>query len=341
MNNDKELIEKLFSEYQHLFTPDEKAILIDNRPKDVELLFEKKLAEFRNDAAISNILAPNLCDYDNHGAEVLFFRLFSSVNRAKSRLLYAQSVSRMKYPSTHYTKRKGLDSYLLTYTLGGQGVLEYQGKRYDIKPGDAFLIDCRLPHFYYANSKEGWEYDIIHFNGLNMPEFFSVFTLHGAFCFSFDENSDLVRDLNALYDACSQLICSEFTVNMLLTCLLTRLIDVAQLAKQTNMPPWVEQAISHINLHFSNELTLEDIASTVNISKFYLAREFKRYTGQTVNEYLRTVRVNAAKSLLTSTDLPISLIAEKVGYSSQYHFISTFKAFEGKTPLQFRKQWTL
>lgn len=334
-----ELISQLFSEYKYLFTPEEEEILIRSDPGEVETLYQKKIGEFRNNAALSNILMPSLCDYDSRGTEVTFFRLFSSVKNVKSRLLYAQSVSTMKCPSTHYTKRTNLDSYLLTFTLQGQGALEYQGKQYALKPGDAFLIDCRQPHFYYADSLEGWEYEIVHFNGLNMPEFFSVIATHGTYSFSFHENSAFVRHIQELYDACRQLICNEFTINMLLTCLLTDLINAAQSAEQANMPAWLEQAISYINLHFMEDVTLEKLAQTVNISKYYLAREFKRYTGQTVNEYLRSVRVNAAKGYLTSTSLPVSVVAEMVGYQSQYHFISLFKSFEGKTPLQFRKQW--
>ena len=339
MRKNKEQISQLFSEYRNLFTPEEEAILIRSEPEELQALYRKKSAEVQKNAALANILTPALCDHDSNGSEVSFFRLFSSVKNAKSRLLYAQSVSILKCPPTNYTRRSNLDSYLLAYTLQGQGVLEYQGRRSVLKSGDAFLIDCRVPHFYCADSPEGWEYAVIHFNGLNMPEFFSAITDRGVYSFSFSADSPFAEHLQALYDACGQLLCNDFTINMLLTCLLTDLINVSQTAQQAQMPAWLEQAISHINLHFTEDITLEMLAQTVNISKYYLSREFKQYTGQTVNTYLRSVRINAAKGYLTNTTLPVSVVAEMVGYQSQYHFISLFKEYEGRTPLQYRKQW--
>ncbi len=340
MSTNNQLISLLYSEFKDLFTPEEEEILLRSNPVELEQLYQKKRAEICNHAAVSNILSPSFCDFDTHDSDIVFFRLFSSVKNVKSRLFYAQSVSTMNAAPSHYTRRANLDSYLLTYTIKGQGELDYDNKHYVLHPGDTFLIDCRQPHYYSTASPDGWEYDIIHFNGLNMPEFFSVIAQGGTYCFSFTENSSFCKHLQELKEACRQVICSEFTINMLLTCLLTDLINETQPASQAKMPAWLEQAITNINLHYMEDMTLEALAKTVNVSKYYLVREFKRYTGQTINEYLRSVRINAAKNLLTSTNMPVSLIAEMVGYHSQYHFISLFKTFEGTTPLQYRKQWT-
>ncbi len=339
MPENSKLFSLYYSEYKDLFTPEEVEILRRSKPAELEKLYQKKKADMQNHGALSNILSPSFCDFDTHGSDIIFYRLFSSIKNVKSRLFYAQSVSVMRASPSHYTRRADLDSYLLTYTVSGQGKLDYGDRHYTLRPGDAFLIDCRNPHYYCSDSPDGWEYMIVHFNGLNMPEFYSMITRGGSCCFSFAEDSLFCRHLREFMESCQEIICSEFTVNMYLTCLLTDLINEAQSALQTKMPVWLEQAVSYMNLHFSDDVTLDVLAKQVNVSKYYLVREFKRFFGQTVNDYLRSVRINAAKGLLTSTNMPISLIAEMVGYQSQYHFISLFKAYEGITPLQYRKQW--
>lgn len=126
---------------------------------------------------------------------------------------------------------------------------------------------------------------------------------------------------------------------MLITCLLTEMVNSVRQPNQGRMPRWLENALSYINMHYQENMTLDKLSREVGISKYYLAREIKRYTGYTVNEYLRSVRLSAAKQYLTSSDYSVQRISELVGFESQQHFISIFKRSEGITPLQFRKQW--
>ena len=105
------------------------------------------------------------------------------------------------------------------------------------------------------------------------------------------------------------------------------------------IPESIKQVIFDIEHNFKSDISLQSLAQKHNIDKFHLAKEFKKYTGSTVVEYIITNRLAYAKELLKYSDLPISEIAFKIGMHNVSHFINLFKFRENMTPLAFRKQW--
>lgn len=88
-----------------------------------------------------------------------------------------------------------------------------------------------------------------------------------------------------------------------------------------------------------SSISLDELAAEHSFSKFHLAREFKRYTGYSPNEYLSHVKLSLAKNMLKNTTLPIAAIAEQAGYNQPSYFNRAFKQKENMTPLAFRKKW--
>lgn len=70
---------------------------------------------------------------------------------------------------------------------------------------------------------------------------------------------------------------------------------------------------------------------------FYMSRIFKRKTGICPYQYLTRIRVNKSKQLLHYSELPITQIAEEVGYQDVNDYIRSFKIPTGTTPAKFRK----
>ena len=94
-----------------------------------------------------------------------------------------------------------------------------------------------------------------------------------------------------------------------------------------------------IDQHFQEPLSLESLAITAGVSKYHLAREFKKYLGMPPNEYLIVTRLNHSKTLLKYEDLTIEEIAYSCGFHQVSHYINLFKKHEGCTPLKFRREW--
>jgi AraC family transcriptional regulator len=100
----------------------------------------------------------------------------------------------------------------------------------------------------------------------------------------------------------------------------------------------IQSAIDYIHAHLGCDLTLMRIAASINISPSHFASLFKQATGDSLHQYVIKQRVERAKLLLTTTDLPIASIAFQVGFSSQSHLNQHCKRLTGMTPKQLANQ---
>lgn len=92
---------------------------------------------------------------------------------------------------------------------------------------------------------------------------------------------------------------------------------------------------------FTERVTLAQVASAACVHPVYLAREFRRFHGCTIGEYVRRLRVERACRQLRSSDESLATIAAGAGFSDQSHFSRTFKRFMGMTPAQYRASFDL
>jgi two-component system, response regulator YesN len=99
----------------------------------------------------------------------------------------------------------------------------------------------------------------------------------------------------------------------------------------------IREAIDYINLNLKNELSQKEVAEHVHLNASYLSVLFKEHVKMTFSEYLTRRRIQRAKDLLISTNLPINEIAEESGYRTAKYFIKIFKELEGMTPSAYRK----
>jgi AraC family transcriptional regulator len=101
---------------------------------------------------------------------------------------------------------------------------------------------------------------------------------------------------------------------------------------------WLGAARTVLHDRYAESLTLDDIASAVGVEPERVARAFRRAFGEPIAGYLRRVRVEAAASLLASTDAPISQIAGDVGFADQSHLTRCFGQYIGTTPARYRAE---
>ncbi|MGG1397269.1 response regulator [Bacillus salipaludis] len=99
----------------------------------------------------------------------------------------------------------------------------------------------------------------------------------------------------------------------------------------------VREAMDYINKNINNELTQKEVADHVHLNPSYLSVLFKEHVKLTFSEYVTRRRVQRAKELLITTNLPINDIAEESGYKTAKYFIKIFKDLEGMTPSAYRK----
>lgn len=93
---------------------------------------------------------------------------------------------------------------------------------------------------------------------------------------------------------------------------------------------------NHIIDNIGQPLTVGELASVADISKFYFVRVFKRLTGTTPYQFILEQRVEFTKRLLEQRQVNLSSVSYKAGFSNQSHFTTVFKRLTGMTPKEYK-----
>jgi AraC family transcriptional regulator len=105
-------------------------------------------------------------------------------------------------------------------------------------------------------------------------------------------------------------------------------------------PHKLRKAVGLIDHHLAEEeegrVALRVVAKEVGMSYFHFSRAFKQSMGMSPTNFIAERRIERAKRLLQETELPISEIALRAGFSSQSHFTTSFRRVAGATPKAFR-----
>ncbi|KKI92228.1 hypothetical protein WQ54_10415 [Bacillus sp. SA1-12] len=99
----------------------------------------------------------------------------------------------------------------------------------------------------------------------------------------------------------------------------------------------IKQVIQYIEQHYHEKLTIQELASIVQMSEGHFSRFFKAFVRMTPVEYMNTLRINKAAKLLRETDRRIIDVSMEVGFDNPSYFIKTFKQQKSCTPSEFRK----
>lgn len=99
----------------------------------------------------------------------------------------------------------------------------------------------------------------------------------------------------------------------------------------------IQQALSYIHENYNKNLNMAVVTNYISMNYSLFSYSFKQYTGSNFVDYLKNLRVNEAKKLLTETDMLIMDISKAVGYDNEKHFTKVFKAECGVSPSEYRK----
>jgi AraC-like DNA-binding protein/CheY-like chemotaxis protein len=103
-----------------------------------------------------------------------------------------------------------------------------------------------------------------------------------------------------------------------------------------DLPDRLLRAINYIEDHLADPLYLDEVAAVACLSKFHFCRQFKKYLGVTPIQFILNLRVYRAAILLRCTDLPVSSVAYRVGFSDLGEFYKQFRKTNGLTPQEYR-----
>lgn len=315
-------------------------------------LFEKihfsiTSSEHRLTSKNTNKIASETYTYNQKAIQNTNFSIAGSVESfhrppisdfALNNLFHMQSFDIFHYNYGSFTERIGFDSFLLLYTYSGNGSLIYNNKIYHLSAGDGFFIDCKKYHLYKVEGTH-WDTGILHMNGSLLQDFYDIYGNHNSPLFheNFDGKIQLyIENILMLYQ--TPQLYRDWQVSTYIDRLLNHLLLMNQHTNQLgNTPENITYLIKYIESNYVQPLSLDFLAQFANLSKYHLAREFKKYTGFSPTDYIISLRIDKAKYLLENTTLTVYSIAHQVGIHDINNFTNLFKKKVGLTPTQFRK----
>ncbi len=100
----------------------------------------------------------------------------------------------------------------------------------------------------------------------------------------------------------------------------------------------VKQAISYIEQHYKEKLTLTDVAEKVYVSHWHLSKLLNS-TGKSFSDVLNEIRIENAKELMEDLSLHIADISDRVGFADTAHFSRVFKKYTGMSANEYRNRF--
>ncbi|WP_426451846.1 AraC family transcriptional regulator [Paenibacillus sp. S-38] len=267
------------------------------------------------------------------------------------------------FPVNVFLNRRALglhwhEHYEMIYVTRGEAVFRIGQQRHQAGPGDILFVNGgELHEGYSLRHAEPVEYyavvyDPALFEQIDDPHYREITLPLREGRWSFppkvspgDEAYPAVRRyLEGLIEECSmKQTAYEAGTKSLLALLLTVLARHGLLS-ETEVGRPDERTVKrfmplfdYIDAHYGCRITVDEAARLVSLSPYHFCKLFKRATGQTFVSFVNERRVNKAEELLRSTDLPVTEIAERVGFGSINYFDRVFKKVKRSSPSARRK----
>lgn len=241
-------------------------------------------------------------------------------------------------------KRECHNSFLLLYTIKGEGTFVSGDTTILLSPGKCTAVDCHHPHSYYSNTQT-WEFIWMHFGGSGAPAMLRILYPDTAQPITLPESAAFASQLTSLMLLTRQndiSSCVEASARMhtLLQHLLQAQLQTERAHQKDARSRDIASAVAFIQEHFPQPITIDDMIRDIPISKYHFIRLFRREMGVTPYSYLTNYRINHAKILLRSTQKTIADIAEACGFLDTSNFITQFKKNTGVRPTHYRKDFS-
>lgn len=224
----------------------------------------------------------------------------------------------------------------------GTGTVMIDNKYHSFSKGDSLIINSNLMHAVSSNNKD----KMVH----------TCLIIDRNFCYENGVDTDRIRfitkirdyQLNKMIDELLTLYTEErfCTVAKIRKTVMEILILLcsAYTDKSIDTSSFTDSGIertnsvlNYIREHYSERITLDEMAISIGISKYYLCREFKKITGVSVIEYINKLKCHKAKELLEE-GATVSEASVKCGFESLPYFTETFKRHVGFIPSEFKRK---
>lgn len=229
--------------------------------------------------------------------------------------------------------------YLIHLVSSGRGTLAVDGKIYQIAAGEMFLAYPDKIVQYRADPEEPWEYIWVGFAGLDARFLLELAGFRPDKPFLGSRGGASAERLLNIYKSRGSMPCQAIRMTGLLYEFFAHMAENSQLPPREKEDPSLaiaNQVLDFIAGHYHQPLTVEEIASQVNVSRTGLYRCLKKHFALSPMQLVMRQRLERAAFLLRNTDEAISSVARKAGFDDPLYFSRVFRAAKGCPPGRYR-----
>lgn len=250
-------------------------------------------------------------------------------------------VARYRYGSDWHSVPHTHNHTELFFIVSGKGQFLIQDQIFPVDVNNLVIINPNVIHTELSLNAQPLEYIVLGIGGIELAP---QANFNGSFCIldhceSVEISSclrNIVREME-LKNTGYEDICQAY-MEILFIRLSRNIAMTAQLeAPATSGNRQCAVVKRYIDLHFKENLTLDQLAAEAHINKYYLAHIFKQEYGISPINYMTSRRIEESKYLLAETDLSMSQIAQLLGFSSLSYFSQIFRKNQGMSPMAFRQ----
>lgn len=248
--------------------------------------------------------------------------------------------TRPKLPT--YRPRGRLD-YQLLYVAAGKAHFHFDGKEEIVTAGHMVLYRPKEVQKYEYYGKEQTEVYWVHFTGSDVKNILRKYGISDStrvfYVGSALEYQNLFRMMIQELQMCREDY-QELLAMMLrhMFILIHRQLNSTKKIDNSFVMEEIDIATIYFNEHYNEEISIEEYAASRNMSTSWFIRNFKKYTGSTPMQYILSIRISNAESLLEATEYNMTEISNIVGYENPLYFSRIFKKMKGLSPSEYRKR---
>ena len=237
-------------------------------------------------------------------------------------------------PNFHI-KRMDSRYFILEYIVSGKGYLKVDGKIYELKSNDVYLLEPGSSHEYYADKEDPFKKYWINFKS---DVFFNIFHEYGLNQIYAFHDTDISEEMGKIFalekiSLYNDQIYKE--ASKYLFAIFMKLAEKNQIRPEGSVI--AQQILAELDKSIDSNISIEEICDKLFISRSKLIREFKKYYHETPHAYLIERKIAFSKMLLQNTNHSIKSISAHLGFADEHYFSNTFKAKTNMTPSEYRK----
>lgn len=246
-------------------------------------------------------------------------------------------------PKLPTNRPRGRIDYQILYIASGKAHFYFNGIEEIVAAGNMVIYRPKEEQRYYYYGVDHTEVYWVHFTGSNVKNILRKYgipdkahVIHTGTSLEYKHIFlQMIRELKLCKEDYEELL-----VNYLkqLLIMLHRLMGRKPKGRNRLLMEEMDSAVSYFHENYNKPISIEEYAAGRHMSISWFIRNFKEYTEATPAQYIQSLRISNAQTLLETTNYNVSEIAQILGYDDPFYFSRVFKKQSGLSPTEFRRQ---